>query len=322
MTTPPASPPIEFFGATALKGPHRFCITLDGTIHFGLLGEDGAVRYFKCSADIADRIAVECTALAEGARKAVKSEVDPLGLSFPTAAVYTIIPKGNNTNGAVQFCFHTDTGTILSTMISAELASQMASQLVHLLSTMPNPPRPSDYSKLQSQLPGSPYKGNAKTAVYYGQEYRTDILQIIGVLIIRANLLEKSLVRLLATLLEISEARSDAIFYSSQNAKARSDMIRASLEQAKLNEALTEGIAGTIERVDSISRRRNLLVHGEWEFKGDKFVVREKKPLLKSSTERIETLKAIEALATEYHDTAVIIDLQIEDVARVRNIAK
>ena len=58
------------------------------------------------------------------------------------------------------------------------------------------------------------------------------MLEILGVLIIRANLVEDALVSMLTALLETPRERAEALFYASQNMKARLDTIQAVGEQS------------------------------------------------------------------------------------------
>ena len=122
--------------------------------------------------------------------------------------------------------------------------------------------------------------------VHFGQTYNRKMLEILGVLIIRANLVEDALVSMLTALLETPRERAEALFYASQNMKARLDMIQAVASKAGLSPGDLQFFADVIKKVESVSRQRNQLVHGEWEFKGDKFSVQERKPLARAGKQR------------------------------------
>lgn len=309
----------EFGNSIEVSRLHRFMITTDGTVHFGLLGSDGKNNYFKATPEVMSSIALEMLNLA-GTGNRVKAG-DPnlrVQLAFPTTAVFTLIPKGNGANGAIEFQFLTDNETTLSTMIGPQLAAEMTSSLLHILSTMPSPPKIHELRGLHSKLKGSEHTG-AATEIFFGQSYDTRILKIIGILVIRANLLEGAMARMLAALLEVSVERGEAIFYSSQNMKARSDMLRATIITSNLSEVLKTRVTKCIDKVDKISRRRNQLVHGEWSFSKEKFSVRERKALGNSKVQdAIETYKSIEEICTSFHDETVLLDLTTNNIIESR----
>lgn len=226
--------PEEFAQAIPLEKPHRRMITSEGTVYFGLLGRDGINRYFMCDPDVMGHIALECMALASSAQNIAGPRPELGALQFETTDVITTSTMGP---GAIEFTFLTPDRTALSTLIQPELAAEMAASLFHVLETMPKPPRIPNLITLQAALKGTPHPGK-DTETYFGQTYRTDILQILGVLIIRANILEDALTELLAAIADISKDKAEAFFYSSINNKARIDMIESQVNVSDLPDYL------------------------------------------------------------------------------------
>ncbi|WP_159099048.1 hypothetical protein [Aquabacterium olei] len=309
----------EFGHSIEIKNPHRFLIQEDGTTHFGLLDKDGKNHYFMASPEVMGRIALEILNLTAAAQRIKEGDPEKrVTLPFSTNAVFTLIPKGNGTNGAIEFQFLTDNNTCLSTLIGPELSAQMASSLLHVLSTMPSPPKIHEMHGLHSKLKGKEHSGQ-NTEIFFGQSYDVRILKILGILVIRANLLEGALAHLLASLMEISRERAEAIFYSTQNMKARSDLIRAAAATAGLSDKIRNQAIEHIDKIDKISRRRNQLVHGEWSFFKDKFSVKERKPLANTKTQdAIESYKSIEEICAGFHDETVMLNLLCNQITEYR----
>lgn len=323
MNAPETPDLSEFESATPIQKFHRFLVTTDGQVTFGLLGENGKNNYFTASPEIMGGVALEFLNLAAAGQRTKAGDANKsVEMPFPTSAVFTLIPKGNGTNGSIEFRFLTPENMIFTTLIGPQLGAELASSLLHVLSTMPNPPPIFEMAGLHSKLPGKQHQGN-NTSVHFGQRYQSKILNVLGLLVIRANLLESAMVRLLSALLELPAERTEAIFYSSQNMKARSDMLRATTATAGLTETQVGRVLKDIEAIDRISRRRNQLIHGEWRFSGEKFSVKERKPLANTkSQDAIETFKSIESIVTDFHDTTVMLDLTTKDIINSRSVAK
>lgn len=313
----------EFGNSIELAKPHRFLIQEDGTICFGLLEKNGKNHYFKASPEVLGQIVLETMNLTAAAQRIRAGDPEKkVSLQFPTTAVFTLMPRGRGTNGAIEFQFLTDNNTVLSTYIGPELAAQMASSLLLVLSTMPTPPRINEMHGMHSKLNGKEHSGQ-NTEIFFGQSYDVKTLKILGILVIRANLLEGAMAKLLASLLDVSSSRGEAIFYSSQNMKARSDMLRAALRSAELSEKLQKQVIESIDRIDKISRRRNQLVHGEWSFFKDKFSVRERKSLANTKVQNaIESYKSIEEICASFHDETVMLGLLCNQIKDYRSNTK
>lgn len=311
--------PDEFAGSLPVERFHRFLVTGDGTFYFGLMGTDGKNNYFKVDALALQNIAMELNGLIEAFLKPPlpKTVIDiPGSTVFQTARTQIVRPQGNETNGHVEFHFLTPENTRYQTTIGPVLAAQMATSIVTALSTMANPPS-FDFSRGLAKLPGKPHKAG-ELVTHFGQEYRADILQILGVLIIRASVLESAQVKLLAALADISLQRAEAIFYSSQNNKARLDLMRALVPTSGINISRQKEVLKSLADAGGVSQRRNALVHGEWEFKKDKFIVREKKPLASNGQDPIQTYASIEKLVSDYHDVSTALEIQVQNIFRLR----
>lgn len=314
----------EFKDAIPVHGFHRYFVANDGSIGFGLLGEDRKINYFIASPEAISRIAMQFLSLTAASQNILKpGDVNkPIELPFDTSAAMALTPQTHGLNGAIQLTFVTPANMIFSTLLGPHLTGQLVGSLLQAFSSMANPPRIFELNNLNSKLAGEPHEGN-DTEIHFGQRYKTKILNILGLLVIRANLMEASMVNMLAALLELPLERAESIFYSSQNMKARSDMLRATAKTAKLDNALLEKVTGAIEAVDKVSRRRNQLIHGDWSFKGDKFSVKERKPLANSKTQdAIESFKSIEVVVQDFHFATVWMDLITADIVASRAIAK
>lgn len=315
--------PKEFRSAKKIIGPHRFCVVGDGRIFFGLKGIDQKIHYFAGDQEIVGKIALECANLSAHAQKVMRGEKNfaPI-LHFETSHALTIMGIGSELTGIIEFRFTTPTGAIYATQLNPELSSQLLSHIENNLSRMADPPPKYKFPILESKVPGQS-KQSGKTSVHFGQEYSKEILEFIGLMIIRANLLEKAQINLFSALLDVEEIVAEAMFYSSNNTKARLDLIRSVLLTSKLPEKQKKDISNCLEKCQAIADRRNLLVHGQWEFKKDKFIVKETKPLNKKpKQEPIHTLKSIKLLVQDYHDTSVKMELLTKGIPATRAIAK
>ncbi|HEX8665222.1 MAG TPA: hypothetical protein VF744_14465 [Beijerinckiaceae bacterium] len=182
-------------------------------------------------------------------------------------AIAAVLPEGN-----LDFRFIMPSGVVTRTTIGPELAVMFASMLDEALASLPRPPKTPRHGFPGTRVPGGATEAETK-ATYFGQAYPIDILQALGVLMIRANLLERSLIELLSGLSQIETRRAEALFYSTVNMRARLDMIKALVPACSLEEREASRITRLLDRVNGISRRRNDLVHGQWSFARDKLRV-------------------------------------------------
>lgn len=214
---------------------------------------------------------------------------------------------GVNASGNLLINIGVEPGIIFRSEITPELASTLAFQINSTLARMPVPPQEWKEHIMTSRLKGVA-KPKGDVAVHFGQEYPREILEMVGLIIVRACILEDSMVSLLSAVACISRERAEAIFYSSQNNKARMDLIRALVPTSELSDELREDIQTQISAISSLAERRNSIVHGEWEFKNDKFIVREKRSLQRAkSQDPIASLASLSALASGYADQDVLI---------------
>lgn len=310
-----ADPFAEFANSISLARPYRFCIHPDGTIHFGLQDTTGKVHYFNGSPAILGQIALECSGLATAVLTQQENPHPELSLDTVGAFVGTMI--GNGSEGTLMLSLMTSGGTLVTTVIGPVLANNLASQLLDALALIPESPDvlKSEYTRVET--PGGKGHDTQDAVTYFGQEYRADILQMLGLIIVRASALEAELVNLLSLLGSMKREAAEAIFYSSQNNKARLDMMRALVPIAPLADTEKEEALDILKMASSVAERRNHLVHGEWEFKKDKFIVREKKSAAKSSSqEPIATLKSIRSIAYDFNNITVQTRLLIGIVSK------
>lgn len=223
-------------------------------------------------------------------------------------------------DGAVQLNFVTMQGQLFVTIFGPQLARMLHDSLGQALAASPTP----DFAtpSLGRDVPGKA-SGVAKPVVFFDQEYPADLLQALGVLVIRVNLIEKSLVRLLAALMDQSEQFAEAMFYASSNNKARIDLMLATLPHADLV-GLEEGaLSKLLTDYTSLSKQRNALIHGHWAFKKEKFTVHTYEPGSKGKKTQlpIASVRSVLQLAANYRTSGMLIEGHAMTIA-ARNIAK
>lgn len=298
--------PEEFQNSTPIKRFFRFAFARDDgvtRVHFGLLGTNNINNYFVVDLSAITSLALEFQSMAGNALAvAPEQEVKGIKVTFDTQMALTQIALRDGCDPTITFSFVTPSGNLFETEIMPELAAELAASLEEVMAGMAQRPpvyRTSFSQAFSAAVPGDDHEG-PRTATYFGQKYDTRILQALGVLVIRANLLEKSLVKLLGKLAGISPAKANALFYSTVNMGARIDMIRA-LAEGLENEHKRGQVYKALERTRAAVGRRNALIHGEWKFKKDKFEVSTYEPNKKQKkVTQVVTARSIEILASDY----------------------
>ena len=211
-------------------------------------------------------------------------------------------------------------GQQLVTVFGPQLARMLHNSLGQALAAAPTP----DFAEpsLGRDVPGKA-SSIIKPVVFFDQEYPADLLQALGVLVIRVNLIEKSLVRMLAALIGQSEQFAEAMFYASSNNKARIDLLLATLPHANLV-GIEEGqISKVLLEYISLSKKRNALIHGHWAFKKDKFTVHTYEPGSKGKKTQlpVASVKSILQLAADYRSCGMELDAHALNIS-ARDMAK
>jgi len=241
----------------------------------------------------------------------------------PTIALTAIIPAGDQSNVLMTFADN-DQRTI-RILVGPLLCAQLHAAITDTLAAMPTPPNA--YPLLKDMfglgVPGHPHSGG-DTETFFGDTYDTKILKSFGLLMVRANLVERSLIRLLHALSGMPLGKAESLFYSTVAGKARIDMIRAliapSLPEVE-NAPLKEDALEALDRAGKVMSRRNALVHGHWAFKGNHFEVTSFQPNLKHPyTTFTATAKSIMELATDYRSVGMLIEMAANSLLQ-RNIA-
>jgi hypothetical protein len=239
----------------------------------------------------------------------------PVG--FQSEGVFTEVLLGGQ-SGSLKFTFITPPDQPnYETVIGPKLTVMLAQQLQFAASNVP-----SLSDRFGLDLPGrKPAKG--KTATYFGQEYPVPILQALGVLMVRVNLLEVSLVELLGVIGGLTLRQAEALFFSTVNMKARFDMIRALAANSDLPLAALNNISDAIARARAVTERRNDLVHGRWSFLGDKFEVTRIEPnTTKALKPQVVTRKSLEQLATDYRLAGAFVKACVPLLSQERSMAE
>jgi hypothetical protein len=94
--------------------------------------------------------------------------------------------------------------------------------------------------------------------------FGADVLLALGVIAIRAAQMELYLVTFLSTVSGIPYHKANAVLYSSQNAKARLDMLRALVNTAKYSDETKRYALKLLDRVKELSDQRNMYLH--WQY--------------------------------------------------------
>jgi len=234
-------------------------------------------------------------------------------LEFDTVMCFSASLMGNGNEGAVMFNFLTPPGQPnYRTILGPASTAQMGRTLADAAASIPNLSR-----VLMADVPGQSLP-DAKAVHYFGQDYDPAILQALGVLVIRANLLEKNLVLLFARLLSLKVDQAAAVFYSTVNMKGRMDMIQAATYEAGLSEAKLKSVLKALDKAQAVMARRNVLIHSQWSFKDGGFQIEAYKPNT-ATQHRVKVISAkdVETLAADYRVAGLTVASLVFDAANM-----
>lgn len=253
--------------------------------------------------------------LLKGVKVAQGGDPDKPSHAFETLHTAVMSYQGEDFSaGTVRFHLF-GTEICYETLIGPELLGTLGSQIVGEIARMPNPPT----TWIEGSRATKPVYGAVSTddvSHHFGQDYPRKSLELLGVFLIRANLLESALVDLLMMLSGLNRERAEAIFYASANHKARIDTISALLHTSNLDESYRDRFEKLMGKAAKLARQRNALVHGEWKFKKDGFEVAEKRSVQTGKTQdRIAGHKELEAICQRYNDLESLIRAFIASAA-------
>lgn len=141
-----------------------------------------------------------------------------------------------------------------------------------------------------------------KTKEFFGQIYDTEVLQMLGVLLMRANLLDQNLIELDSAVTGMTLEHAHARYHSTTNMKARLDILRASISISKFSEFTRSGAIDALDNAKGVTDRRNALVHSHWSFRNGKHRATVSRPnTSKPDREITVTAKTVLALAEDYY---------------------
>jgi hypothetical protein len=237
---------------------------------------------------------------------------------FPTEMVATAVMMGNGTDGAVQFTFFTPAGTPhLRTVLRPEVTAELASDLMLAVSNIPNLNQAMGLASPRKRPPKKPGE------VQFGQSYPPEILQTLGLLMVRVNLLERSLVKLLSEVGGLSAAQAEGLFFSTQNMKARLDMIRVLSGVSDITEWPAAQVEKALQKAKAVAHRRNDLVHGHWTLNNDNFEVETIQPQNRNKrVGQTVTQKSLEILAGDYRVAGLLAEGAADTVRMARDMAR
>ena len=196
----------------------------------------------------------------------------PNTVRFHTSSFMFAAPRGDGWSGFCDLTFITpEQQADYVTMLSPQGVASMLQNLATISGTAPR-----QYT-LGGKLTGS-IKPSKRTTVYFGQSYQNDVAMALGVLMIRANLIDQGLIDLISALTNMSKAQATAQYYSSVNSKARNDSVKAVALNSEISEHTKSFICSTLEKIEKASSKRNSLVHGRWNMRKGKHRVELYKP--------------------------------------------
>lgn len=120
------------------------------------------------------------------------------------------------------------------------------------------------------KLQGEMTYGQTKK-MYFGQNYELSVIQALGVLTIRANIIDNALIVLNCAITGMSREIAAAQYYATTNMKARLDGIKAALGASGIDGAVADCVLSAIEKTQNAANRRNEIVHARWSVRKDKF---------------------------------------------------
>lgn len=239
---------------------------------------------------------------------------------FETVQVIIQRMMGNGTEGAVVFNFFTRFGVNFRTISGPKLTQQIFRSLQDSIGDIPRLPIPPNSTLLGLDVAGK--QKAPETVTYFGQEYDPSIIQGLGVLMIRANLLEQSLVKLFQVLAEIPIEKASAVFFSTVNMKARIDMIQALVPFSGLNEEMGKHLVKALNKSKDVVGRRNDLVHATWSFDGARLKAETYQPNASRKRKEIPvSAHSIETLAADYREAGLRVEAMCDTIPAFKYIA-
>lgn len=289
-----------------------------GSLVFALVDDQGTQHQFHCSFELSSQIAWELALSAVHGGGIAAGQ--PFGFKPASGWTFPFVTHSTTTMGLlskdrpphVVVAFHTPQRVSYSTKLGPQAAYQLYRSLDESLSTLPMPPISEEGGSIK--VPGPGHKGGGHLVTYFGQNYRADILQTLGVLMIRANVLDHSLIKLLAILTRIDHGTAEAMFHALRNTSARLEMIQATVPFAGLDELVVKAVRRALAEAASASAERNTIVHGNWEFYKDRFKVSAyTKPGARSRARGVSANSLLK-IAKAYRDAALSLESAIQGI--------
>ena len=183
---------------------------------------------FKADLDVIGSLAQEFGGFLDYAQAAAKAEgLNPPALTFRTSSIFFSHASGNGHEGSLSLHMFLPNRQSLVTYLTPNLSAQLLANIKDALDSLPTPP-PSYPSVLGPLTPTTPgVLRSVSTRIHFGQEYPVDILEAFGLLMVRANFLEESLIKLMSVLGRLPLDQAEAQFYSTVNLNSRIAMVRA-----------------------------------------------------------------------------------------------
>jgi len=277
-------------------------------MYFGLVGSEGSHNYYVAAPDAGNGLAFNIGCLVEQLNQLASGQTrQHPTISFETATMFSGVTQGPG-GPRLVLSFSTLAGAIFMTTLQTHVAMDLYTSLHEVLAGQATLPERAQLHPVAGRKLGGRAPTN-ETVVYFGQEYRADILQALGVLMVRANLLDQSLVHLLSVLAGITLDYAARLFYSTKNFKARTDMIKSLVVVETEEERKENQILKALDKANDAVGRRNDLVHPVWSFEGEKMSIDDFKPNAKRThTKQHISAEFVLEIATAYQTVGVMID--------------
>ncbi|TCP99120.1 hypothetical protein C8J46_1035 [Sphingomonas sp. PP-F2F-A104-K0414] len=229
--------------------------------------EDGSIAGLKFDIAHVQSIFMNMSLLAE--KSMVLTEKIPSAsqilFTFDTAG-FLATNTGLGGGGACMLQFFSPFGMIAQTVLGPGAVANLTGTLQSFLATLPNPPQVNRFEKNIEGLttPGSGSAGSSSVE-YFGEHYPRNVVEALGILTIRSNLLDRSLFELFKTLCT-DNFDYEQEFYSIINIDRRFINVLALAQKSELPEDVLASVKKAIKKGRRVCSRRNAIVHADWEF--------------------------------------------------------
>ncbi len=287
------------------------------TAYFNLLGVDQNFNQFKCTSEEVRMLAIDMASISFHAERFKKDDSAESIMTYPfdPQMVMAALRFGNGTTGSVQLYFFNSNKEAITMILGREQVNQLNMSFNMALDALPQRPAFGGTLDLLAEAGSRPTlpEGETETETYFGHEYPVKILKALGLLVMRANLLDRELLRLFERVSGFPQEKANALYFSVSNNHARARQITALLPMMNIGEEKEKKIRDAIKRTERPMELRNALIHGDWKFEEKGPVVYTQNPTAPNAANR-EKQVAVNAeyildIAAQYKDATLAVQL-------------